>query len=528
MPSGKIKRNHMIKRSIIALSTIAALSTNSFASNITNDEMMKQIEMLKAQITALENKLNETTQQNKETKTLLNSLKSNEKIEKRLKKVEKKLARTNKKLNIVKAHDAADNIKWNVDLRTTVDNIKYTHASGKESKNSSFMTNRLWLDMGYAPSDNIMFKGRLSYNKAFGDSANHAQANTNPMYANFDWVTNENALDNTLKVKEAYWLYMNDTFLGTDISWTASLGRRPSTDGIGINYREDQARKSAYSHIVNVEFDAASFRWNLDKVTPLTGSWIKLCMGKGLTNATPRFSFSGTDYAKDLTQTSDIDMGGLIFIPYDDGQYSIHTKYTYATNMIGFDAADLATFMAGGAAPSFKDQGSLELMTGMLKIDGIGNEINDFLDDTIFFASFAQSKTKPANGKAMLGSTKSETGHSTWLGVQFPCLISDDGRIGIEWNKGSKYWRPVTYAEDTVIGSKIATRGTAWEVYYHKPLTKALSMSLRYTNIKYDYTGSNSFFGADGAPMTMAQAQAMGQDPVEKASDIRAYIRYRF
>ncbi len=525
----------MLKKTLITLSTIAALHTSSFAAKITHDDMMQQIQMLKAQIAALESKINQnadnlqaTTAAVEESKTLLGTLKSDDKIEKRLKKVEKKLAKTNKKLNIVKAHDASDNIKWNVDMRTSMDSIKYTHASGAKSENSSFLTNRLWLDMGYAPSDNMLFKGRLSYNKAFGDTANHSQANTNPGYANFDWVTNENATDNTLKLKEAYWLYMNDTFLGTNMAWTASVGRRPSTDGLGINFREDQKRKSALAHTVNVEFDGASFKWSLDEVTPLTGSWIKLCMGRGLTNAIGRFSQSGADYTKDQTEANNIDMTGFIFVPYDDGQYSIHTNYARATNLIGFDMADIMTYMGGGAAPSFKDQGDLDLITGMIKIDGIGNEINDFLDETTFFASFAQSKTNPANGKAMLGSMKSETGHSTWLGVQFPCLLTDDGRIGIEWNKGSKYWRPVTYAEDTMIGSKIAARGTAWEVYYNKPITKALSASLRYTHIKYDYTGSNSFFGADGAPMTMGQALAAGQDPVEKASDIRAYIRYRF
>jgi len=512
----------MIKKSIISLSAILALSSNSFAADISAQDMMKQIELLKAQIAKLENKINQNADALK-SKSLEGSLKSDSKIEKRLAKVEKKLAKTNKKLNIVKAHDAADNIKWDVDFRTSMDSIKYTHASGKEDKNSSLFSNRLWLGMGYAPSDNVFFKGIISYNKAFGDSANHMQSNTNPMYANFDWVTSENALGNELKLKEFYWLYSNDTFLGTNMSWTASIGRRPSTDGLGINLREDQKSKSANAHIVNVEFDGASFRWNLDKVTPLTGAWIKLCAGKGLTNAKQRFSMDGNDYAKDETQTSDIDMGGVIFVPYDDGQYSLHTKYIRATNLIGFDQADI---MAGNFV--FKDQGSLDAYAATFKAEGIGEEISDFLDDTIFFASFAQSKTDPANGKAMLGSTKSETGHSTWVGVQFPCLLTDDGRIGIEWNKGSKYWRPVTYAEDTMIGSKIAARGTAWEVYYNKPITKALSASLRYTHIKYDYTGSNSFFGADGAPMTMAEALAAGQDPVEKASDIRAYIRYRF
>ena len=28
----------------------------------------------------------------------------------------------------------------------------------------------------------------------------------------FDWVTNENATDNTIKLKEAYWLYLKIAF----------------------------------------------------------------------------------------------------------------------------------------------------------------------------------------------------------------------------------------------------------------------------------------------------------------------------
>jgi hypothetical protein len=128
----------------------------------------------------------------------------------------------------------------------------------------------------------------------------------------------------------------------------------------------------------------------------------------------------------------------------------------------------------------------------------------------------------------MLGSADKESGHSIWIGAQMPCPITDDGRFGIEWNKGSKYWRSMTYGEDSMAGSKIATRGTAIEAYWLKPLTKSLSLNLRYSKIDYDYTGSNAFFGADGTPMTMEEATKMGQNPVSEAEDIRVSVRYRF
>jgi hypothetical protein len=43
--------------------------------------------------------------------------------------------------------------------------------------------------------------------------------------------------------------------------------------------------------------------------------------------------------------------------------------------------------------------------------------------------------------------------------------------------------------------------------------------------MQYDYTGSNSFFGAEGTPTPISQA---GDKAVEEARDIKAYIRYKF
>ena len=224
-------------------------------------------------------------------------------------------------------------------------------------------------------------------------------------------------------------------------------------------------------------------------------------------------------------------MLGFIAVPYDNGQYSVHMNYAKAWNLIGFDGQSLSNYQNSGTAPSFKDTGDIEFATILFKTEGIGNGISDYLDNSIAFASFAASKTNPnVNGNpmtsGMLGSTDSEVGTSVWLGVNAPCpILPDSAKIGLEWNKGSKYWRPMTYGEDTYAGSKIATRGQAWEVYRTQKLTDALSFGLSYVYMSYDYTGSNSFFGADGTPMTMAEA---GDSAIESAQDIRAYMRYKF
>ena len=532
-----------MKKNLIALSCIAAFATTSFSSDV-NTEMFKQIQALKAQIEALEKKVaaQETVQVQKVEPAVTTV------DEKRIEKIEKKLDTVSKTATAAKVQSAQDNLKWDVDFRTQVDNIQYKHADGSKSENNALLTNRLWLGAKYKADDNSSFFSKLSYNKAFGDTANHSQSNTNPGYANFDWVTNENATDNTIKVKEAYWLYTKERLFGADIPWAASVGRRPSTDGLPINIRNDQQPNSPLSHTVDVEFDGFSVRLDTENLTGFTGSWFKICGGRGLTNAKPRFDMSGAAYAEDDDKNVDIDMLGFIAVPYDNGQYSVHMNYAKAWNLIGYKNGNHELDTFGGAyqtyqqnpifdnamamqrvMPSFNDVGDMDFATILFKTEGIGNGISNYLDNTTAFASFAASKTNPnsnidANG--MLGSADSEIGTSVWLGVNAPCpILPDSAKIGFEWNKGSKYWRSMTYGEDTYAGSKIATRGQAWEVYRTQKLTNALSFGVSYVLMQYDYTGSNSFFGAEGTPVAIANA---GPSAVESAQDVRAYMRYRF
>jgi hypothetical protein len=147
-------------------------------------------------------------------------------------------------------------------------------------------------------------------------------------------------------------------------------------------------------------------------------------------------------------------------------------------------------------------------------VDGITED--GYFSDAKVFASFAWSKTRPDDGSAMLGSTDSETGTSWWIGTQLP--VTDDGKFGLEYNHGSQYWRPFTYGEDTMIGSKLAARGDAWEAYFTYQITDALSAQLRYTKIDYDYAGSNGFFGN-------VSGNAMSIDQIKRNADWgRSYL----
>ncbi len=433
--------------------------------------------------------------------------------------LEKKIKRLNKKLNQVKAHDALDNIKLSADLRTELDIIEYKMSDGSKRKNRDLYSNRLWINMAYNPTDNVIFKGQLGYNKGYGANWNGRGQG----YDSFDWITNEALTDNNLKLRQAYWLYLGENFLGTDIPWTASLGRRPSTTGFLANFREDDKVQSPLGHNVNLEFDGGSMLFKLEKLTGVSGMSFKICAGQGGTNASPRFSNTGTDYAGDENALEDTRLIGFIFVPYDDGTIKVVTNGLKAFNLPGM------TMGSNGMQPNLTTKGDQIGGVVSLLIDGVdeifGVEDSDILADTKIFLSYAYSETDPDAGQKMLGSADKESGDSIWLGTQIPLM---NGELGLEYNRGSKYWRSFTYGEDTMIGSKIATRGKAIEVYYTHELTKALSAQIRYTKIDYDYTGSNGFFGDGGTPIKISNAEMAGVNAVETAQDIRAYIRYKF
>ena len=485
-----------MKKNLILLSSIAVLSTSMYAEDAD----------LKAQVEALTKKV--------------------EKLEKKQKYTDKKMSKINKQ-------SANDNIKFDVNFRTSYDYLSYETVGGKEYKNDALFSNRLWLGMGYAPTDTMLFKGQIAFNKAFG--ASYGQRGTGMGFDTFDWVVNENLTDDTLKLREAYWLWMPQT---GDIGWTASIGRRPATNGYLINLRDDDEAKSPMGHVINMEFDGASGSIQLDTYVP--GMYVKLCLGRGLTNATSWASqatyYTGSpvgadlpNYVEDPDNLDNTDMVGLIFKPYDDGQYSVLTKYYRGFNVPGlsrnlaYDPNDPTQ----GPMAYMKSFGNMDGAAISAKVEGIGEEISDFLDETIIFASFAWSQTLPDGNQAMLGSTDKESGTSYWLGAQVPNLTG--GKFGLEYNHGSKYWRPFTYGEDTMVGSKMAVRGNAYEAYWTQPLiSKVFSMQVRYTYLDYDYTGSNGFFGDGGTPVSMADAQAAGMDPVETAQDLRVYFKYSY
>ena len=481
----------------------------------------------------------------------------------------------------INAQSANDNIKWSVDFRTAYDNLNYDMADGSTRGNDALYSMRLWLNMAYAPDSHNIFKGQLSMNKAFGADLGQYDSSMSrglSMGGMFDWTANEALTDNNLKVRQAYWLYLGDAAFGADIPWTFSIGRRPATGGFLANLSQDDAAQSPLAHVINVEFDGLSSKLDLSNVTGIPGMSFKLCAGIGSSNAVPMFDRVDGTVNSENDALENIEMAGFIFEPYNDGQFIVKTTWYRAFNLPGFDDASfMNVFMSNDMSQGqFTQTGDIDGAAISMLVDGLTED--GYFADAKLFGSIAWSKTNPNDGESMLGSTESETGTSYWFGAYLPVGEgSEYGTVGIEYNHGDEYWRPFTYAEDTMIGSKIAARGDAWELNYTYQINDALSLQARYVSIDYDYTGSNSFFGSDGTPMKiddvqegaamwtqlggagdpmdpmssaavvgnlmasgmdmqsaqaaageMAMAAAFSPSIVEAAQDFRLYLRYRF
>ncbi len=507
-----------------------------------------------------------------------------------------------KEITAVKKHDAHDNIKFSADFRTAYNMVDYKLAKAKAPDANGIWTNKLLLKMSAQPIENLIFKGSFGMYKAFGSNNSFAY---NP-YQSMDWYGTNAPSNSIFRLREAYFLYLGQ--MG-DMPYTASFGRRPSLNGYLVNYREDNSRpQSPTGHNINMEFDGASFKFDFDQITPISGLYLKLCLGRGNSKVDAKYpTFTGfmgslgmpqmmgtaLPYSKDTNYDSpNMDLAGVIAQLYNDGQYKVLLNYFQAWNVMGANftrmtnadgsimggnpmeaaakamqaggdrnaamGAYMQTAMQNRYAINMTDVGDMTGGALGLEISGIGDGWSDFLDDTNFFASVAFSKTDPkgthstmmsqmnadmanmqsmmqgkqptatAQTTEMLGTNKSKVGTSFYVGVNFPVYFSGD-RLGLEYNHGSKYWRSFTYGEDTLVGSKLATRGDAFEIFYNVPLlSKYLTAQVRYTYLDYDYTGSHMFFGSTGTPMSKSQAEAMGMDFVENASELRLSLRYRY
>lgn len=473
-------------KKILTISTVVLLSTSIYA----NTDVQAQIDALSKEIQVLK----------KDQKS------------------------TKKTLTAVKKHDAMDNLKLGVEFRNAVDVIDYKYnnytipayknsagnlvpakdISGTKASNHSLLTSRLYINMAAAPLENLSFKGKLAVYSTWGSEIYVEDTGLK------DWSVSSKAGDTVVRIKEAYFVYSSE--IGSQpISF--SIGRRPATKGFLGNMRQNEKAGSPLAHITNMEVNAIMTKLDWDRFIP--GAYTKLVYGRAHTGEMEGVYSAGGGIAygpfADLDNEEDenVDFFVVPGAAYADGQYTLMYQWAHIFNTKGRSSDGTIKAASGNA----------DLFALSLKVDGIGDEINDFLDETTLFISGAMTLYNPSENHTIFGQSGQTDGSSIWIGALIPDGFTDAGRFGIEYNHGSRYWTPMTWAEDTALGSKIAVRGDAYEAYWNFNLfgVKNLPSQVRYTYLQHDYTPN---------------IKCAGWVPSNKvdivASDLRFEITYKY
>jgi len=397
--------------------------------------------------------------------------------------------------------------------------------------NDIMYTTKFRLNMASKISDQLSFTGRMAAYKTWGDSTGVKVNQGSLGDVTLDGNTSSLPHGDTIHLERAYFNYKND-FGKVPVNF--SLGRRPSTDGAPAEYSNNSLEGgSPLASIINWQFDGASMTFGLEDITGVTGSAFKMCYGVGFEgdwgNST---SLSGSGDG-----VEDVNLGGFIVTFYDDGQTSAVLNYAHAWDVtdgftgltvMPFTVASMDTNGDGVKEMVFQPNNGgfisrIEPSANIGDWDGtsflVRSNLSEWIANIDVFASASWSHTNPSDlsgnpfyalmGQGLLnsnGKTESRDGYNIYAGAVFPVALTG-GKLGLEYNWGSEYWMNFTGAEDSLIGSKLAARGSVYEAYFHQPVVSDkffVTIGGRYYD--YEYTGSGSPLGE---PVKVSEASSM-------------------
>lgn len=366
-------------------------------------------------------------------------------------------------------------------------------------ENDTVYTNRFRLNMRAKAMENLEFKARLAMYKVWGmqSGVNTFGGPYTLSSLAFDGSSARQPEDNVLRVDRAF---MNWNNIGGAPVWF-SIGRRPVTDGppahIRMGLDQKMATPVAY---MDYPFDGLSLGYaynNLFGIEDLPGR-LRFCYGRGFE--------AGVN--QDDTGLNDVDFGGISWDVFKKGDRFLNFQSFAALNMfnvpgdIQFPNVLEMAFDDGDGILERKNMGNI-YHTSAVYMSKFAN-LNYFL--TLGW-SRTDARGVDEMGNSLLGSwgadPEDQDGYSTLVGVRYD--MDDLGlKLGAEYNWGSEYWISFTPGHDDLYASKLATRGSVFEVYgvYDIPAGEKISkfsdafFRLGYQHYEYDYTGSGYWLGA--------------------------------
>lgn len=363
-----------------------------------------------------------------------------------------------------------------------------------KDNNRILYTNRVRLNFDAKVADNVSFTGRLSMYKVFGDSTGVQVFNGQPNTLNIDGTTSGVPNSDQVRIERAY-------FSWNDIGGSKlylSIGRRPSTYGPPMNFRQDELRGGTPSGaLIDYQFDGITFGYKFND----NMVW-RLCYGLGYE--------SGFGNANLLKMPQDR-LKDVHFLGANIDFWTSEKTLFQATFAHAFDVTDgfnglivmprnplTGDPIAGAPVLRFTPSTNL----GSINLFGINLTRRQGPVDFYFSGNY--SGTQPNGMTTPFGGLMSDpfenpanrNGYMLLAGLRYSFPNDERTKLGFEFNHGSKYWFNFAQGADDIIAPKTNTRGQVYETYFTHRINDRFLFKMDFIKYVYDYSGSGWHLGA--------------------------------
>jgi len=368
-----------------------------------------------------------------------------------------------------------------------------TYVAGYQANTPDLLTNRLRLDFNGRVADNVSYSARLSMYKAFGDSTGVQIFNGQPNTFNIDGTTAGVPNSDMLRVERAYfsWNHINDS------KFYLSIGRRPSTDGPPMNYRNDELRGGTPSgSLIDFQFDGITLGYNLSE----NMTW-RLCYGIGFQSG---FG-NGNLLVPPQDRLKDTQLIGANLDLWNTEKTLVQATYAHAFNVTdGFNGLVVMPYnpVTGEPTPPVIMRYQPSANLGSIDLFGMNVEQKagafDFYGSANFSGTHSNGETSPFGGLMCdpFDTCSDHTGYMFLGGVRYRFPNDERTKIGFEFNHGSKYWFNFAQAQDDIIAPKTSTRGEVYETYLTHRISERFIAKVSFIDYNYRYSGSGWHVGA--------------------------------
>ncbi|MGZ4822355.1 MAG: DUF3373 family protein [Terriglobales bacterium] len=398
------------------------------------------------------------------------------------------------------------------------------YTPGYSNDTDALFTNRLRLRLNAKVSDNVTVDARLSMYKVFGDSTGVQMFNGQANTLAIDGATVGVPNGDMVRVERAFFNWTN---IGGSKMYF-SIGRRPSTDGPPLNFRQDEPRGGTpIGSLFDFQYDGMTLGYHLTEKTT-----VRACYGVGYSSGFGNGNLLKTP----ADRLKDVHLLGVMTDLYESDTAFVQVLGAHAWNVTdGFNGQIVLpnnpiTGDVIGAPVIMRYTPSANL--GGINLYGIVAQKK--IGPVDMFVSGNWDSLRPNGVTTPFGGLGSDPfavpvnheGHMIYVGLRYS-FPQNDGKtkVGFEFNQGSKYWFNFANAEDDIIAPKTNTRGEVYETYLTHRISERFIFKAAFQRYNYTWSGSGWHLGA---PQRLDSTPLLGFPTYDTANMFTLGLTARF